>query len=764
VSLTPRERIIQDLLDEQKAYGCIRAETLYAIRGRTGISSPELEGITSFFSRFRMKPSGLHSINVCTGTACHVKGAGALGDAFRSWLKIPEGGDTDPEGMFTVDTVACLGCCMIAPAVQIDEIVYGKLTPLDVPSVIADFLDEQGAAPSGSGTRPPARGSRGEVRICLCSSCSAAGAGAIWEAFHAYGDGFGLKSVSCTGVSYEAPMVEVITPSGASFRYGRILPEQVHLIVERHFKNTSLPGRIARIPQGIARRLLAEPALQAVTRFLVRADGSSADAAYWTRQKRLVTEGFGALHPLDMDEYAAAGGLAALKRAAGMRPEDIISTIEKAGLRGRGGGGFPTAEKWRSVAGSGAGPRFIVCNGDEGDPGAFMDRMLLESFPFRVIEGMAIAAMAVGAEEGFIYVRAEYPVALERTAEALRILAERGVIGADVLGSGRRLALEVVRGAGAFVCGEETALIEALEGRRGTPRYRPPFPSETGFRSRPTLVKNVETYALVPWVIRQGAAAFAAVGSEKSRGTKTFALSGKVERGGLIEVAMGTALREIVEVIGGGAREGRAVKAVQVGGPSGGCVPASLLDTQVDFEALLSAGAFMGSGGMVVLDDGDCMVDIARYFLDFSRRESCGACVWCRVGSMRMAEILGRITEGAGRPGDLDALEEIGGLMRKASLCGLGRSAPNPVFSTLRHFRAEYEEHLLGRCPAKKCRALIRYEVSEKCIGCTKCHQVCPADAIPFTPFQRAVIDGTKCTRCGLCSRVCPTGAVEVLS
>ncbi len=754
MSLSARELLIQDLLEEQKKSGCVTPKALEEAAARAGVSGIEAAGVASFFSRLRLKPSGLHSIDVCTGTACHVKGAGEIVDAFRSWLKIPEDGDTDPEGMFTVGTVACLGCCMIAPAVQMDGIIYGKLTPFDVPSVIADFLEEETAARAVEAHALRGEGG-GEVRICLCSSCSAAGSRLIWEAFRAHDGKFALKSVACTGVSYEAPMAEVVEKSGASFRYGRILPEQVHLIVERHFGPPGAAGKISRIPRELTRRLLAEPELQSVTRYLVDSHSASPRAAYWTRQKRMVTEGFGVLHPVDLDEYRSCGGMAALERARGMQPAEIIAEIEAAELRGRGGGGFPTAAKWRAVSQGGVGPRYIVCNGDEGDPGAFMDRMLLESFPLRVIEGMAIAARAVGAEEGFLYVRAEYPVALERVESALSLLEKEGVLGEG-------LRLSVVRGAGAFVCGEETALIQALEGRRGTPRFRPPYPSESGFRGKPTLVNNVETFALVPWILREGARRFRETGSAGSRGTKTFALSGKVLRGGLIEVEMGTTLRQIVEEIGGGAQEGRTVKAVQVGGPSGGCVPAPLLDAKVDFEALIEAGAFMGSGGMVVLDGGDCMVDIARYFLEFSRRESCGRCVWCRVGSLRMAEILTRITGGAGRDGDLERLSELALLMKAGSLCGLGRSASNPVISTLRHFRAEYEEHLKGRCPAKKCRALIRFEISEKCIGCTKCHQVCPADAIGFNPLERQRIDQEKCTKCGLCARVCPTGAVEV--
>jgi NADH-quinone oxidoreductase subunit F len=757
VSLTPRERVIQDLLEEQNRSGYVRDDALAGLSARSGVSVAELQGIASFYSRLRTTPSGAHRVSVCTGTACHVKGAGEIYDAFRSWLGIPEGSDTDVDALFTVEKVGCLGCCMIAPAVQIDEIIYGTLTPMDVPSVIADFLDAEEAADPGA--RPMDRhvaGRRGEVRICLCSSCSAAGSRKVWEAFHAYDHRFRLKSVGCTGVSYEAPSVEVVTESGASHRYGRILPEQVHFIVDRHFKGSGLASRLSRIPVGLARKLLSEPALEKVTRYLITVDESSRDAAFWTRQTRIVTEGFGTLHPLDLDEYRAAGGLSGLARARRLSPREIIGEIEASGLRGRGGGGFPAARKWLSVLEAGPRPRFLVCNGDEGDPGAFMDRMLLESFPFRVLEGIAIAAHAVEAGEGLIFIRAEYPVALERMEGALSIMRERGVLG-------NSLELSIVRGAGAFVCGEETALIAALAGGRGTPRFRPPFPSEQGFRGGPTLVNNVETFALVPWIMAHGKT-FAALGSGGSRGTKTFALSGKVRRGGLIEVEMGTTLREIVQEMGGGTRDGKPVKAVQVGGPSGGCVPEQMLDTPVDYEALLSAGALMGSGGMVVLDSDDCMVDIARYFLEFSRRESCGTCVWCRVGTVRMSEILEKICAGKGEAADIGRLEELCRVVGEGSLCGLGRSASNPVMSTLRHFREEYDEHLMGRCPARKCKALIRYVISEKCIGCTKCHQVCPDKAIAFTPFERHTIDREKCTKCGICARTCPTGAVEVLS
>jgi NADH-quinone oxidoreductase subunit F len=406
--------------------------------------------------------------------------------------------------------------------------------------------------------------------------------------------------------------------------------------------------------------------------------------------------------------------------------------------------------------------KYVICNGDEGDPGAFMDRMLLESFPYRIIEGMAIAALAVGAHEGIFYIRREYPLAVRRVQKALDELQRRGWLGDRLLGKDYPFRIVIKEGAGAFVCGEETALIASIEGRRGMPRLRPPFPAESGLWNRPTLINNVETLALVPWILHHGHAAFAAIGTAASKGTKVFALAGKIRRGGLIEVPMGTTLREIVDEIGGGVPEGHRLKAVQIGGPSGGCVPARLADTTVDYESLREVGAIMGSGGLVVLDDSDCLVDMARYFLQFTQEQSCGKCTFCRVGTRRMLELLDRLCAGKGRREELDELERLAGQVTAGSLCGLGRTAPNPVMTTLRYFRDEYEAHLQGRCPAGRCRALIRYTINDQCTGCTLCAQHCPVDAIPMTPYAHHVIDQTRCTKCDTCRRVCPHEAVEV--
>jgi NADH-quinone oxidoreductase subunit F len=432
-------------------------------------------------------------------------------------------------------------------------------------------------------------------------------------------------------------------------------------------------------------------------------------------------------------------------------------------LRGRGGAGFPTAQKWREVRNTSSATKYIICNGDEGDPGAFMDRMLLESFSYRVIEGMLIAAFAVGARSGIFYIRSEYPRAVERMNLAISQCRDAGILGDNALGAGVAFDLEVREGAGAFVCGEETAMIASLEGRRPTPRYRPPYPAHAGLEGRPTLINNVETLAMVPWILRNGPEAFAALGTPNSPGTKVFALAGKINHGGLIEVPMGMTIRQIVEEAGGGVTEGHTFKAVQIGGPSGGCIPASLADLPIDYEALAEVGAMMGSGGLVVMDDTDCIVETGRYFLGFTQTESCGKCVPCRVGAAQLLAMLDKLCTGKGAEISLDELERLARLVQSQSLCGLGGTAPNPVLTGLRHFREEFEAHIQGRCPAKKCRDLLTYSINrERCIGCTKCAQACPSGAIMLTPYEPHEIDKAKCVRCNGCFEVCPENAVEV--
>jgi NADH-quinone oxidoreductase subunit F len=559
------------------------------------------------------------------------------------------------------------------------------------------------------------------------------------------------------------PLIEIARPGEAPVQFSEVHPDRVEAVLGKFFRPNGILPWLRRGVSAVLDWLSGESnaALPVVGRTPDRP--SPRVSAFFGRQVHIATEHYGRLDPLSLDDYLGHDGFRALRQCLeNLTPVAVIDEIDQSGLRGRGGAGFPTARKWRVVQGTAAAEKFVICNGDEGDPGAFMDRMLMESFPFRVIEGMAIAAYAVGARRGFIYVRAEYPSAVRRLREALRLCRERGLLGSGIFGSDFELDLEVFEGAGAFVCGEETAMLESMEGRRGIPRLKPPYPAEHGYHGQPTLINNVETYANVPWILRHGSAAFAAIGSDSSKGTKVFALAGKIARGGLIEVPMGITLREVVEDIGGGTPDGSPFKAVLVGGPSGGCIPASLADTPIDFESLTHAGAIMGSGGLIVLDASDCMVQMARYFLEFCQCESCGKCTFCRIGTRRMLDILERLCAGKAKAHDLTALEELSAMVRSASLCGLGKTAPNPVLSSLRFFRDEFEAHLHGHCPAGKCRDLITYSITDACIGCTLCAQHCPVGAIPITPYQKHAILDDLCTRCNACREVCPEDAILV--
>ncbi len=762
------EAVIGILQALQRRYRYLPRAALDRVCEQTEIKPADITGVATFYNQFRLKPVGEHIIAVCHGTACHVKGSGLVQSAFERELKLAPGEDTDSFGRFTIEKVACLGCCTLAPVVQIDGRTFGRVAPSHVGDVLADFLSHCGngksPAPAGGGVAAAAH--EGEVRVGLGSCCVAQGSGKVHEAIEqALRQGAvaaGVKRVGCVGMCHQTPLVELVMPDGGNKLFTKVSPEDAGEIVLDHFR-----------PRGWWRRTS-----RAVARWLDRwANGAGPPdsrcagvdrrdpviCAFLGPQLHLATEHGGRIDPLDLDEYLRNDGFAALRKCIDQwSPPRIVDEVKQSGLRGRGGAGFPTGLKWDRVRQAAAEPKYVVCNGDEGDPGAFMDRMLLESFPYRIIEGMAIAALAVGAHEAILYIRAEYPLAVERINAALARCAERGLLGEGLLGSRYSLRFRVQEGAGAFVCGEETALLASIEGRRGMPRLRPPFPAECGLWGKPTLVNNVETYALVPWIVRNGAAAFASIGAGASKGTKVFALAGKVRRGGLIEVPMGISLRQIVEEIGGGVPGGRSLKAVQVGGPSGGCVPAALADTPVDFESLTRVGAIMGSGGLVVLDDADCMVDIARYFLHFTQDQSCGKCTFCRVGTRRMLDILNRICEGRGRSDDLDQLELLAVEVQRGSICGLGRTAPNPVLSTLRYFRDEYEAHLAGRCPAGRCKALIHYRITDQCIGCTLCAQQCPTQAIPMTPYARHAVIDDRCTRCDTCRQVCPEHAVVV--
>ncbi len=763
------ESVIPLLQALQGHFGYLPQEALEHLCRVTEITPAAITGVSSFYDMFRQQPIGRYLIRVCRGTACHVAGAERVEEALRRHLHIPAGGDTDPDRQFTVEPVACLGCCTLAPVVRVEDRTFGHVTVEKVPQVISEFLaaqetDEPARHSTESLIRVPQ--GMGEIHVGLGSCCMAKGSDqlyhALQESVRQSGANVRVKRVGCVGMCHRTPMVEVASTGDKGTFYAGLNPQLAGPLVQRHFRTGGMRQRVSRLWTKAVDKLLLGDGEEPVTRFSMSLRDPGVKA-FLQKQVHVATEHFGKLDPLDLDEYLAHDGFSALRGCLNdLKPEQLIDTVVRSGLRGRGGAGFPTGPKWRVVRQQPDAVKYVICNGDEGDPGAFMDRMILESFPFRVIEGLAIAAVAVGAHEGFFYIRQEYPLAVRRVQAALDTLQQRGWLGERLLGMDFPLQLTIKQGAGAFVCGEETALIASLEGRRGMPRLRPPFPAESGLRGKPTLINNVETLALVPWILRQGADAFAKLGTKTSPGTKVFALAGKIRRGGLIEVPMGTTIREIVEEIGGGVASGRRFKAVQIGGPSGGCVPARLSDTPVDYESLREIGAIMGSGGLVVLDDSDCMVDIARYFLQFTQDQSCGKCTFCRIGTKRMLDLLDRLCTGQGRRQHLDELEHLAGQVSQGSLCGLGKTAPNPVLTTLRYFRDEYEAHLQGRCPAAKCHALIHYRVTEDCTGCTLCAQNCPVNAIPMTPYRRHEINQALCTKCDSCRQVCPAHAIEL--
>jgi NADH-quinone oxidoreductase subunit F len=549
-------------------------------------------------------------------------------------------------------------------------------------------------------------------------------------------DGVKVEKAGCVGNCYLEPIVDVYDDgSNLSARYVKVSADKVTRLVEEHVRG----GKVAE-------DLLIQ----------------KRDEEFLSKQERIVLRNAGYINPENIDEYIAAGGYEGLgKVLSSMSPDAVIEEIKVSGLRGRGGAGFPTWFKWNAAKSNRGDRKYMVCNADEGDPGAFMDRSVLEGDPHSLLEGMTIGGYAIGAEEGVIYVRAEYPLAVARLEIAISQARERGYLGKDILGSGFSFDIRIKAGAGAFVCGEETALIASLEGERGMPRLKPPFPAEKGFWQRPTNINNVETFANVPWIIAAGGAAFAAMGTEKSKGTKVFALAGKIKKGGLVEVPMGLPLKDVIFGIGDGIKKDKAFKAVQMGGPSGGCIPASLADTPVDYENITKTGAIVGSGGMIVMDEDTCMVDMARYFLDFTRKESCGKCNYCRLGTKRMLEILERITRGKGEDGDIELLEELAVKIKDGSMCGLGQTAPNPVLTTIRYFRNEYEDHIYKKkCTAHYCKALITFTITDKCTGCTLCSRKCPVDAIAGERKQRHEIDQDKCIRCGRCEEACNFDAI----
>ncbi|MDR0326177.1 MAG: NADH-quinone oxidoreductase subunit NuoF [Oscillospiraceae bacterium] len=547
----------------------------------------------------------------------------------------------------------------------------------------------------------------------------------------------------CFGICALGPIV-VVYPEGAF--YSRVKPSDAEEIVKEHI----VKGRLVT-------RLLYDETKKA------ESISSINDTNFYKHQMRIALRNCGIINPEYIDEYIAFEGYSALARAlTEQTPQEIIDILTKSGLRGRGGAGFPTGRKWQFAHDAPGDIKYVACNADEGDPGAFMDRSVLEGDPHSVVEAMILAGYAIGANQGYVYIRAEYPIAVERLRIAIKQAKEYGFLGDNIFGTGFQFDLEIRLGAGAFVCGEETALITSIEGNRGEPRPRPPFPAVKGLFGKPTLLNNVETYANIPWILQNGWEAFDKIGTEKSKGTKIFALGGKIVNTGLVEVPMGTTLRTVVEDIGGGCPGGKKFKAAQTGGPSGGCIPASHIDTPIDYESLAAIGSMMGSGGLIIMDEDNCMVDIARYFLDFTVEESCGKCTPCRIGTKRMCQLLDKIVEGHGTMEDISLLEDLCGHLAQNSLCALGQTAPNPVLSTLHYFRDEYEAHVREkRCPAGICKNLLTYSINDKCIGCTACVRVCPTGAISGKVKEKHVIDPAKCIKCNACMEKCKFSAIE---
>ena len=719
--------LIMILQQAQSIYGYLPQEVIYHVAQRTGNSPAKVMGVATFYSYFRLQPMGTYQIMLCDGTACHVNGSERIRTAITQELGI-HNGETTEDGMFTLNEVACLGCCSLAPVMMINGDTYGNLTPEKTIKILRQLRQRE----AGNG-----------IRILVGQGSCGVSAGAARVAKVLAGhmtatDSFTVETTGCIGMCYLEPIVDI-------------------------YEGEQLLHRLVRVTEtdalGIVEAVRKKDFSKLEAMFI-----SDEDARFLKKQKRVALRNCGVVDPTSIDDYINHAGYQALDKALKMKPAEVIEEIKVSGLAGRGGAGFPTWFKWDAARKAEGEQKHLICNADEGDPGAFMDRAVIESDPHTLIEGMLIGAYAIGASDMYVYIRAEYPLAVERLSQAIEQARSRGLLGKNILGTGFSCDLNIKIGAGAFVCGEETALIESMEGKRGMPRLKPPFPAQSGYLNEPSNINNVETFANVAWIIQHGGTAFAAMGTENSKGTKVFALTGKVQRGGLVEVPMGNSLKDVIFDIAGGIKDGRAYKAVQMGGPSGGCIPAALMDTPIDYKALSATGAIMGSGGMVVMDDSTCMVNIARFFLDFTARESCGKCVPCRIGTTRMMEILNRICEGEGQEGDIELLEELCVSIKDGALCGLGQTAPNPVLTTIRYFREEYEAHIRDKkCPAHECSALLTISIDPaKCTGCTVCARKCPVECISGTRKEPHVIDQSACIKCKQCVSSCKFGAIVV--
>jgi NADH:ubiquinone oxidoreductase subunit F (NADH-binding)/NADH:ubiquinone oxidoreductase subunit E/NAD-dependent dihydropyrimidine dehydrogenase PreA subunit len=774
------EYVIEMMQDIQERFRHIPKTALDEIVKHTGAQKAQLYHIATFYKAFSLEPRGETVCQVCLGTACHVQGGARILDSFERVLGV-QAGQTTADQKYTLEAVACLGACSIAPVVKIGEEVHGNVEARQVEKLLARHkkAGAKGATKAGDEPRAAARspepleeiarrelarqqGYKGMLMVCTGTGCVAAKGFDLRDHLVAALKTRGLERdylvvpTGCNGFCAAGPIV-VLQPDGVF--YQQVKPGDADEIVDGHL----VGGKI------VERLLHKDPVSGAV-------EAKMADIAFFSKQQLIALRNKGLIDPEEIDQYIARGGYLTLRKTLLERkPEDVVREVKISAIRGRGGGGFPAGVKWesgRKAAIARDEPIYVVCNGDEGDPGAFMDRSIIETDPHTVIEGMILGAFAVGSHEGYIYIRKEYPLAQHRLRIAIDQARERSLLGPNILGTGFSFDIHVHRGAGAFVCGESTALMASMSGRPGEPRAKYIHNVEYGFRDKPTVLNNVETWANIPVILEKGGSWFASIGSgdvsdnpwNGSSGTKVFSLVGKIRNTGLVEVPMGITLREIIEDIGGGIPNGRAFKAVQTGGPSGGCLPASLLDMPVDFDSLTQAGSMMGSGGMIVMDDKTCMVDVARYFVNFLVDESCGKCSPCREGLYAMNNVLTRICKGEGKPGDIEFLEEVSKTILDASLCQLGGSAPNPVLSTIRYFREEYRRHIEDKkCPAGACKALVSYRIlPDKCTGCLACRKPCPQTAITGEREQVHVLDQSKCIKCGICYEVCKYDAVEV--